>query len=50
MLRAGVDLLTLQRLLGHGDISLLKRYAKQNTDDLRLAHAKVSPVDQAGIF
>ena len=33
MLQAGTDLLTLQRLLGHADLSPLKRYAKQNADD-----------------
>ena len=49
MLRAGTDLLTLQRLLGHADLSVLKRYAKQNTDDLRTAHALASPVDNANL-
>lgn len=48
-LRNGCDLLTLARLLGHSDLSLLKRYAKQTTDDLRQVHAAVSPVDRAGL-
>jgi site-specific recombinase XerD len=39
MLRNGCDLLTLQRLMGHADLSLLQRYAEQTTDDLRQVHA-----------
>lgn len=46
MLRNGTDLLTLQRLMGHADLSLLHRYAKQTTDDLRAAHAAASPGDR----
>jgi site-specific recombinase XerD len=46
MLRAGTNLLTLQRLLGHADLSVLKLYVKQNADDLRTAHAAASPVDR----
>jgi len=45
MYRAGVDLLTIQRLLGHSDLSLLERYIKQNAEDLRSAHERGSPVD-----
>jgi site-specific recombinase XerD len=48
MLRNGADLLTLQRLMGHADMSLLRRYARQTADDLRAAHALASPVDRAG--
>jgi site-specific recombinase XerD len=47
-LRSGGDLLSLQRLLGHSDLSLLGRYAKQNTDDLAIAHSAHSPVDRLG--
>lgn len=46
MLRAGTDLLTLQKLVGHSDLSVLKRYAKQTVDDLQAAHAAHSPVDR----
>lgn len=46
MLRAGADLLTLQRLLGHADLSVIKRYVKQNDVDLRNAHTAFSPVDR----
>lgn len=45
MMRAGVDLLTIARLLGHSDLSLLDRYIKQNADDLRDSHSHGSPVD-----
>lgn len=48
-LRAGVDLISLQRLLGHSDLSVIKRYLKQNTDDLRAVHAKTSPVDRSRV-
>ncbi len=45
MLRAGTDLITLARLMGHADLTVLERYLKQLPDDLRAAHAKGSPVD-----
>ena len=45
MLRAGVDLLTIARLLGHSDLSLLDRYIRQTGEDLRESHEKGSPVD-----
>ncbi|HET8685343.1 MAG TPA: tyrosine-type recombinase/integrase, partial [Methanosarcina sp.] len=48
MLRAGVDLVTLARLMGHTSLTVLQRYLKQIPDDLRIAHAKGSPVDQRG--
>jgi len=45
MNRAGVDLLTISRLLGHSDLSLLERYIKQTSEDLRGSHERGSPVD-----
>jgi len=45
-LRSGADLISLQRLLGHADLSVLRRYLKQTEDDLREAHEKHGPVDQ----
>ncbi len=45
-LRSGVDLISLQRLLGHSDLSVIRRYLKQTEDDLRAAHAKGSPADK----
>ncbi|MCZ2127429.1 MAG: tyrosine-type recombinase/integrase [Anaerolineales bacterium] len=46
MHRAGVDLLTIQRLLGHSDMSVLNRYIKQDAEDLRGAHERGSPADK----
>lgn len=46
MLRAGVDLVTLARLMGHESIEVLARYLALVTDDLRQAHAQGSPVDR----
>lgn len=43
--RAGVDLLSIARLLGHSDISLLQRYIKQDAEDLRGEHERASPGD-----
>ena len=43
-LRGGADLLTLQRLMGHSNLELLRRYAKQVEDDLAKVHAQSSPV------
>jgi integrase/recombinase XerD len=45
MLRAGVDLYTLARLLGHEGIDVLKRYVKLTDTDTREAHRRASPVD-----
>ena len=45
-LRSGADIYSLQRLLGHADLSVLRRYLKQTADDLRAAHEKHGPVDQ----
>jgi len=48
LLNSGADLITLQRLMGHADPSILRRYVKQSSEDLRIAHAAHSPVDRAG--
>jgi len=47
-LRNGVDIYSLQALMGHADLQVLRRYLKQTNDDLQLAHRKGSPVDNAG--
>jgi len=44
-LRSGMDIYTLQLLMGHADLQILRRYLKQTEDDLRLA-ARYSPGDQ----
>ena len=47
MLRSGVDLVSLARLMGHSNLEILRRYLNLNTDDIRAAHAQGSPVDKA---
>jgi hypothetical protein len=44
-LRNGGDIFTLQSLMGHADLQVLRRYLAQTNDDLREAHRKASPVD-----
>jgi integrase len=39
------DVLSVARLLGHSDTSLVWKYYYQNTDDLQKAHEVASPVD-----
>lgn len=45
MLRNGVDVVTLSRLIGHTSLAVMKKYLKQITTDLQDAHIKGSPVD-----
>ena len=45
-LKNGMDLLTLQKLLGHSDLSVIQQYVKQSQGDLQEQHAKHSPVDR----
>jgi integrase/recombinase XerD len=45
-LRGGCDLVSLQRLLGHADLSILRRYLCQTQADLHEAHNKAAPVDR----
>jgi site-specific recombinase XerD len=45
LLRAGVDIFSIQKLMGHSDLETLKRYLALIEDDIREAHAKGSPVD-----
>lgn len=44
-LRSGMDAFSLQELMGHADLQVLKRYLKQTSPDLMKAHQKASPVD-----
>jgi len=37
MLRSGVDIFVLQRLMGHADLQVLRRYLAQNDEDNQLA-------------
>jgi len=45
-LRNGVDVISLQRLLGHPDLSILNRYLALTTNDLQRAHREGGPVDR----
>jgi len=45
MLRMGSDVISVSRLLGHNDLQMILKYAKQNAEDLRDVHAKASPAD-----
>jgi integrase/recombinase XerD len=44
-LNNGMDIFSLQKLMGHSDISILRRYLKQTNGDIKLAFYKSSPVD-----
>lgn len=44
--RAGVDILTLSKLMGHTSLQVLNRYIKQIGEDLSLAAKRSSPVDR----
>jgi integrase/recombinase XerD len=46
MLRAGVDVITLSRLMGHTTLEVLKLYLAQSADDLHAAHDKAGVVDR----
>jgi len=46
MLRAGTDLLTVSRLLGHADLSQPPKYLKQATADLQAAVERASLADR----
>ena len=46
-LRNGMDLLSLQRLLGHSSREMVRKYAHQTDKDLRSAHAYAGPIDNS---
>lgn len=46
MLRDGADVVSLQRMLGHADLSVLRRYLAQTTADLAKVHADHAPADR----
>jgi site-specific recombinase XerD len=45
-LNSGMNIFSLQKLMGHSDLSVLNRYLKQTDADIRLAFEKASPVDR----
>ena len=44
-LRAGMDVYSLQELMGHADLQVLRRYLKQTNQDIRESHHRANPVD-----
>ena len=44
--RSGMDLEELRRIMGHEDLSVIRRYLAMDTDDLADAHKRASPVDK----
>jgi len=44
LLRGGANVLEVQRILGHSDLSVLRRYVLETREDLQRAHAAASPV------
>ncbi|NLD74853.1 MAG: tyrosine-type recombinase/integrase [Chloroflexi bacterium] len=44
-LRNGMDVFSLQRLMGHADLTVLRRYLHQTTEDVQNAHRQSGPVD-----
>ena len=46
MLRNGVDIFSLQKLMGHSDIQILRRYLQQTEEDIRSAHRLGGPVNK----
>lgn len=47
-LRAGGDIYTLQKLMGHTDIQVLRSYLAQTDTDTQDGHAHYGPVDHLG--
>jgi len=43
-LRNGADIYSLQKLMGHADLSVLRRYLCQTEGDLQAVHERTSPV------
>ena len=46
-LRNGMDIFTLQRLMGHADIQILRRYLAQTDKDIGDGHRGYGPVDNS---
>ena len=44
-LRGGMDVYALQKLMGHAELSVLRRYLQQTEADLQAAHRRAGPVD-----
>ena len=48
-LRNGMDVYSLQKLMGHADLQILQRYLAQTTEDISRAHRISSPVDNSSL-
>jgi site-specific recombinase XerD len=48
-LRNGIDVYSLQKLMGHADLQVLQRYLAQTTEDISKAHRMGSPVDNSNL-
>lgn len=48
-LRNGGDLFTLQRIMGHAGLEVLRGYVNLSQGDLNMVHAKASPLDNLGL-
>ncbi len=46
-LRAGMDIFILQKAMGHADLTMLRRYLAQTSEDVQAAHRIAGPVDNA---
>jgi site-specific recombinase XerC len=48
-LRSGGDIFTLQEVLGHGSLDMVRHYAKVAQVDVEQVHRKASPADNWGL-
>ena len=46
-LRSGMDVIHLQKLMGHSTLEMTRRYTTLLEDDLIIAHNKFGPLDSA---
>lgn len=44
--RSGIDVLTLQRIMGHSTIITTRKYVQLNTNDLKEKHDRLNPIDK----
>ncbi|MBT3363289.1 MAG: tyrosine-type recombinase/integrase [Chloroflexi bacterium] len=45
-LRNGSDIFTLQKMLGHSMLEMVRRYSNLNSDHVRAQHQRFSPLDR----
>jgi site-specific recombinase XerD len=48
-LRNGVDVYSLQKMMGHSDLQILQRYLAQTNEDIQNSHRLGSPVDNSNL-